>query len=283
MSTPAAITSTDVSLGDYSLRVNTTGDPSMEPILFLHGSGPGVSGLSNWERLIADLGDRYYCIAPDVLGFADSDHPNPPPDGQIPFTELRVATIWRLLDKLGIDRVHLVGNSYGGMMSLKMTVENPERVGKVFLMGSGGMPGLQPTDGLKKLVGFYDDPTETNMAKLLSLFVYAPSSFGDKLNEIAATRLPQATREDVRRSHLAMFDNGPKLAYQPEELARIDKDVLVVVGRDDRIVPVEASHYLAEHIPGARLVVIGQCGHWSQIEYPERFENMVSSLVQGRL
>lgn len=150
-------------------------------------------------------------------------------------------------------------------------------------MGSGGMPGLQPTDGLKKLVGFYDDPSETSMAELLSLFVYDPSSFGDKLNEIAAARLPQATREDVRRSHLAMFDSGPKLAYQPEELARIDKDVLVVVGRDDRIVPVEASHYLAEHIPGARLVVIGQCGHWSQIEYPERFENMVSSLVRGRL
>lgn len=283
MSTVAPLTTTDVSLDDYTLRINSTGDPSMEPILFLHGSGPGVSGLSNWERLISDLGDRYYCIAPDILGFGDSDHPNPPPEGQIPFTELRVETIWQLLDKLGIDRINLVGNSYGGMMSLKMTVETPKRIGKVFLMGSGGMPGLQPTEGLKKLISFYDDPTEQNMAELLSMFVYSPDSFGDKLNQIAADRLPQATREDVRRSHLAMFDSGPKLAYQPEDLAQIDKDVLAVVGRDDQIVPVEASHYLAEHIPGARLIVIGQCGHWSQIEYPQRFANMVSSFLQDQL
>ncbi|GAA3733364.1 2-hydroxymuconate-semialdehyde hydrolase [Spinactinospora alkalitolerans] len=280
---PAAITSTDISLGEHSLRVNTAGDPSMQPLLFLHGSGPGVTALSNWERLITDLGDRYYCIAPDVLGFGDSDHPDPPPAGQIAFTELRVETIWRLLDKLGADRVNLVGNSYGGMMSLKMTVENPERVGKVILMGSGGAPGLQPTPGLKKLITFYDDPTEQNMAELLSMFVYDPASFGDKLGEIAAARIPRATREDVRRSHLAMFDDGPKLAYSPEDLAKIEQDFLVIVGREDRIVPIEASHYLAEHIPSARLVVIGRCGHWSQIEYPERFENMVSGFVEGRL
>ncbi|WP_218040328.1 alpha/beta fold hydrolase [Actinomadura sp. WMMB 499] len=74
---PAQITTTDVRAGEYRLRISTAGDPSAEPLLFLHGSGPGVSGLSNWERLIGDLGDRYHCIAPDTLGFGDSDHPNP--------------------------------------------------------------------------------------------------------------------------------------------------------------------------------------------------------------
>lgn len=64
----APITTTDILAGGHSLHVSTAGDPSAEPLLFLHGSGPGVTGLSNWERLIGDLGDRYYCIAPDVLG-----------------------------------------------------------------------------------------------------------------------------------------------------------------------------------------------------------------------
>ncbi|RSN66954.1 MULTISPECIES: alpha/beta fold hydrolase [Actinomadura] len=280
---PAEITTTDVQAGEHRLRVSTSGDPSAEPLLFLHGSGPGVSGLSNWERLIGDLGDRYHCIAPDTLGFGDSDHPNPPPRGMAAFTELRVAATWKLLDALGIDRVTLVGNSYGGQMSLAMTLERPERVGKVILMGSGGMPDLKPLPGLAKLIGFYDDPTEEAMAELLTLFVHDPSAFGPRLGEIAAGRMPRALREDVRRSHLATFDfsAGGRIGWRPEELAKIDKDVLVVAAREDKIVPPEVSHYLARHIPNARLHIVPNCGHWSQIEHPETFANLVDGFVRG--
>ncbi|OLT27990.1 alpha/beta hydrolase [Actinomadura sp. CNU-125] len=280
---PAEITTTDVQAGEHRLRIGTAGDPSAPPLLFLHGSGPGVSGLSNWERLIGDLGDRYYCIAPDTLGFGDSDHPNPPPRGMAAFTELRVAATWKLLDALGIDRVTLVGNSYGGQMSLAMTLERPERVEKVVLMGSGGMPDLKPLPGLAKLIGFYDDPTEDAMAELLTLFVHDPSAFGPRIREIAAGRMPRALREDVRRSHLATFDfsAGGRIGWQPDELAKIDKDVLVVAAREDRIVPPEVSHYLARHIPNARLHIVPNCGHWSQIEHPETFANLVDGFARG--
>ncbi|MER5755327.1 alpha/beta hydrolase [Streptomyces sp. NPDC002088] len=279
----APITTTDIPVGDHTLHVSTAGDPSAEALLFLHGSGPGVTGLSNWERLIGDLGDRYYCIAPDTLGFGDSDHPNPPPRGMAAFTELRLAATWQLLDKLGVDKVTLVGNSYGGQMSLAMVLERPERINKVILMGSGGMPGLKPLPGLAKLVNFYDNPTEQEMAELLSLFVYDPASFGDQLNEIAAVRVPRATREEVKRSHLATFDftAGPKIGWPPEELAKIEQDVLVIAAREDKIVPVECSHYLAQHIPNARLHIVPKCGHWSQIEYPEMFAHLVSGFVRG--
>lgn len=280
---PAEITTTRVPTGEYDLHVSTAGDPSKPALLFLHGSGPGVTGLSNWERLIQDLGDRYYCVAPDVLGFGDSDHPNPPPRGMVAFTELRVAAIWGMLDKLGVDKVTLVGNSYGGQMSLAMTLERPERVEKVILMGSGGMPGLQPLPGLGKLITFYDDPTEAAMAELLSLFVYDTSAFGDRLQEIAAIRVPRANRPEVRRSHEATFDfsAGPRVGWSPEELAKIEHDVLVIAAREDKIVPVDSSLYLSRHIPNARLHIVPKCGHWSQIEYPELFARMVDGFVSG--
>lgn len=279
----APITTSEVPAGDHTLHVNTAGDPSAEPLLFLHGSGPGVTGLSNWERLIGDLGDRYYCIAPDVLGFGDSDHPNPPPRGMVAFTELRVAATWQLLDKLGIDRVSLVGNSYGGQMSLAMTLERPERINKLILMGSGGMPGLKPLPGLVKLIDFYDEPTEAAMAELLSLFVHDRASFGDKLGEIAAARLPRANREEVRRSHLATFDftASGRIGWGPEELAGIEQDTLVIAAREDRIVPVESSLYLSRNIPNARLHVVPKCGHWSQIEHPQMFAAMVDNFLRG--
>ncbi|SEG66078.1 Pimeloyl-ACP methyl ester carboxylesterase [Thermomonospora echinospora] len=279
----AEITTWDVPAGDHTLRVSTTGDPSLPALLFLHGSGPGVTGLSNWERLIGDLGDRYYCIAPDTLGFGDSDHPNPPPRGMAAFTELRIAATWAMLDELGVRKVSLVGNSYGGQMSIAMTLERPERIDKVILMGSGGMPGLQPLPGLAKLINFYDDPTEEAMAELLALFVHDPASFGDRLHEIAAIRVPRATREEVRRSHLATFDftAGPRVGWGPEELAKIRQDTLVIAAREDQIVPVDSSLYLSRHIPNARLHIVPNCGHWSQIEYPELFARMVDGFVRG--
>lgn len=279
----APITTTDILAGGHSLHVSTAGDPSAEPLLFLHGSGPGVTGLSNWERLIGDLGDRYYCIAPDVLGFGDSDHPDPPPRGMAAFTEIRVEAVWQLLDKLGLDKVTLVGNSYGGQMSLSMVLERPERVEKVILMGSGGMPGLKPLPGLAKLINFYDNPGEEEMAELLSLFVYDQATFGDKLREIAAARLPRATREEVKRSHLATFDfsTGGRIDWEPAELARIEQDVLVIAAREDKIVPVDSSVYLARNIPNARLHIVPKCGHWSQIEHPQMFADLVSGFVRG--
>jgi len=279
----APITTTDILAGGHSLHVSTAGDPSAEPLLFLHGSGPGVTGLSNWERLIGDLGDRYYCIAPDVLGFGDSDHPDPPPRGMAAFTEIRVEAVWQLLDKLGLDKVTLVGNSYGGQMSLSMVLERPERVEKVILMGSGGMPGLKPLPGLAKLINFYDNPGEEEMAELLSLFVYDQATFGDKLREIAAARLPRATREEVKRSHLATFDfsAGGRIGWEPAELARIEQEVLVIAAREDKIVPVDSSVYLARNIPNARLHIVPKCGHWSQIEHPQMFADLVSGFVRG--
>jgi 2-hydroxymuconate-semialdehyde hydrolase len=88
----AQITTTKVAVGEYEFQVNESGDRAAAPVLFLHGSGPGATGLSNWEAVIKDLGNDYYCLAPDVIGFGDSTHPENPPQGLAPFTQLRIDT-----------------------------------------------------------------------------------------------------------------------------------------------------------------------------------------------
>ena len=64
----------DVQAGAYRLRVHTSGSPDAPALVLLHGSGPGVSALSNWSHLLPRFAGTYYCVAPDVLGFGDSEH-----------------------------------------------------------------------------------------------------------------------------------------------------------------------------------------------------------------
>jgi 2-hydroxymuconate-semialdehyde hydrolase len=278
------ISSSDIAVGEYSFRVNQSGTPGNEAILWLHGSGPGATALSNWELALLAFGDRYHCIAPDIIGFGDSTHPVDPPRGMRAFGDLRVETLLGLLDTLGLDRVHLVGNSMGGMLSMLMTLAAPERFDRIVMMGSGGAP-VPPTPDLIKMVSFYDDPSVEAMEELLTRFVYEPATFGDELRKIAEARLPRVTRADVRRSHLATFDfaAGPPIGFTPEELATIEQNVLIVHGRDDRIIPVAASYWFLEHLPHAELHVFGQCGHWTQIEQPDRFHATLAAFLHLNL
>lgn len=279
----AAIQTRDLPVGDYTFHVSETGPRQAEPIVWLHGSGPGATALSNWEWMIGELGDTYHCIAPDIIGYGDSTHPDPPPQGLGAFTALRVDTLLGLLDVLGLDRVSLVGNSMGGIISLVLTQRAPDRVSKIVLMGSGGAPiegGLTP--GLLKLVTFYDTPTAQNMAELLTYFVHDPAFFGDRLQEIAATRLPRATRPEVERSHRATF--GPGSApprFTTENLAPITHPTLVVHGDDDQIVPLAAGQWFANNLPNALLQIFPDTGHWLQIEQGPKFAAALRAFLAG--
>ena len=151
------ISTTDIDAGGHRLRVHTCGPSGAPAIVWLHGSGPGVSALSNWEHLLPRFAPAYRSIAPDILGFGDSEHPDPAPAGMLDYTRLRAESVLALLAALGIEKAHLVGNSMGGMIALTVALAAPERVDRLVLMGSGGAP-VPPTPDLISMVTFYDDP-----------------------------------------------------------------------------------------------------------------------------
>lgn len=281
----AEVTSHDVALGEVTYRVHSTGDPSMTPLLLLHGSGPGATGTSNWQAVIEELGNRYYCIAPDMIGFGDSTHLADPPRGMKALNAVQASTLFELLDALKVsDPITLVGNSMGGMISLEMALLDGDRVGTMLLMGSGGAPDLPVTEGLQHLFGFYADPTPASMKNLLSSFVYDIDVLGDKVDEVVSERMPYIQRSDIKRSHAAMFDpEAPKPGFTAQEMASIGHKVLCVHGRDDIIVPVESSTWLAQNLPDASLHIIPKTGHWTQIEAHDTFIFLLESLVDGKL
>jgi pimeloyl-ACP methyl ester carboxylesterase len=155
--------------------------------------------------LIVRLAPAFHNIAPDLLGFGESAHPDPAPRGIYAFGQLRAETLLTLLDELRPNRVHLVGNSMGAMIALRMAQLQPERFDRLILMGSGGAPAPF-TEDLARMINFYDEPTPDAMRSLLLAFIDDTTVFAGRIDEIAVDRVAKAVRPQVRRSHLATFD-----------------------------------------------------------------------------
>lgn len=274
----APVTQRDVPVGDVTFRLLESGPSDGPVVLWLHGSGPGANARTNWEWQLGELGDEFHNLAPDIVGFGESTHPDPPPLGIKAFTELRVRTLLALLDELGFERVTLVGNSMGAIISLALTLAAPERVERLVLMGGGGAP-IAPTPELLKLITFYDHPTTEAMADLMTCFVADPAFFGDDLQSIAAARMPMASRPEVERSHRATFSPGEPIAFTPDRLATITQPALVVHGEDDRLIPIAAGEYFAEHLPNVRFERFARTGHWLMIEQPQPFADLVREFL----
>jgi 2-hydroxymuconate-semialdehyde hydrolase len=115
----------------------------------LHGSGPGVSAWANWRGVLAALPAEFRLIAPDLAGFGYSEEPD-----DIEYSrECWLRQIVHFLDALSLEKVNLVGNSFGGSMALALAIAHPERVNKIVLMGSVGVP-FELTPGLEAVWGY---------------------------------------------------------------------------------------------------------------------------------
>lgn len=272
------VSSVDVTVGANTIRTYLAGDDGAPTVLWLHGSGPGAGALSNWSALLTSMtGFRH--IAPDMLGFADSSHPADLPLGVAASATARAEATLALLDALDIGRAHLVGNSMGGMIALTMLADSPERFDRVILMGSGGAP-LPPTSDLITMIRYYDDPGTETMLDLIGRFLDDAAWYGDRIRDIAADRAAVAASDEVRRSHLRTFSpDGPLLVFSEEYLAALTNEVLVLHGREDRIIPKESSYYLAQHLPNAQLHVLPHAGHWVQIEQAARFQALARQFL----
>ncbi|CQD12662.1 2-hydroxy-6-oxo-6-phenylhexa-2,4-dienoate hydrolase [Mycolicibacterium conceptionense] len=119
-------------------------------VVMLHGGGPGASGVSNYGRNIDALAAHFRVIVPDMPGYGRSAKGV---DKDDPFGFL-ADMIRGLLDELGVETAHLIGNSYGGAAALRLALDTPHRVGKLVLMGPGGIGTTRglPTAGLNSLL-----------------------------------------------------------------------------------------------------------------------------------
>ena len=189
-----------------------------------------------------------------------------------------------LLDNFSLSKVHLVGNSIGGALSLHLLHRHPERVERVVLTGTVGTPH-QITNQLDEAWGFYDDPSPERMARVIRSCVYDPAIVGVDLDARAQMSFEAAMDEKARRSFAAMFpaprqQHVDDLVLPDLVLQRIDRPVLLVHGRDDVIIPLETSLYFLERLSDVQMHVFGQCRHWLMLEYRDAFNELVSDFLK---
>jgi 2-hydroxymuconate-semialdehyde hydrolase len=244
------------------------------PVLMIHGSGPGVSAYANWRLVMPELSKQRRVIAPDMVGFGFTERP-----AGFQYTmDNWVKQAIDLIDALNLPQVDLVGNSFGGALSLALTIRYPKRVRRLVLMGAAGV-SFPITPALDAVWGY--QPSFENMRRIMDLFAYDRGLVND---DLARLRFEASNRPGFHESYSAMFP-APRqrwvdaLASDEQDIATIEQETLIVHGRDDQVIPVESSLRLSKLISRSQLHVFGRCGHWTQIEHAARFAQLVSSFL----
>jgi 4,5:9,10-diseco-3-hydroxy-5,9,17-trioxoandrosta-1(10),2-diene-4-oate hydrolase len=275
-------TSRMVRAGDLNLHLNEAGPGDGEPVVFLHGGGPGASSWSNFRQNLPALATDFRCLLVDMPGFGRSDKPEL--DKQ--FFEFAADAVVRLLDGLGIAKAHFVGNSLGGGTSLRVALDHPERAGKLVLMGPGGafkpMFSAEPTEGINLLgqVVAPPGPTREKVEAFLRVMVYDQAFITDELIE---ERVADAMNPENQQGLLRAMSTfaGARAGELWRELDRIPHRTLMIWGRDDRTLPLDGALFALQQLPDARLHVFPRCAHWAQLEHQSEFDRLVIDFLQN--
>ena len=234
-----------------------------EPIVFLHGSGPGASGYSNFKaNFPVFAANGYRVIVPDLPGFGLSSKPD-----TAYVLDFFVEAVHGLVDKLGLEQCTLLGNSLGGAIALKYTLDHPDVVSRLILMAPGGLeelPVYLQMEGIRKMIELFSaGPMDTeSMRGLLTLQLHDPSHITAELLAervgVAATQ-PRTVLSTMRVPNMA------------ERLGEIRCPVLGFWGVNDRFNPVSGAMKIVERCPSARVLLLNRCGHWVMVEHRDLF------------
>lgn len=264
---------------DLNIHYNDT-EAGDEVVVMLHGSGPGASGWANFNRNIQPLTDAgYRVILMDCPGWSKSD--TIVNDGSRSHLNARV--LKGLVDALGLNKIHIIGNSMGGHSAVAFTLDYPEHVDKLILMGGGTGGGSlftpMPAEGIKRIGKLYREPNMDNLKEMMDIFVYDTSNLTEELFQ---TRLDNIlARKDHLENFVASTKANPKqFPDVGHRLGEIRNETLIVWGRDDRFVPMDTGIRLVNGIQRSELHIFNRCGHWVQWEYADKFNRMVLDFLK---
>lgn len=233
-----------------------------EAVVFLHGTS---GHLEAFARNIAAHAPHYECHAIDMLGHGYTGKPDYP--YEIP---RYVQHLVNYLDAVGVQRAHLVGESLGGWVAAHLASEQPERVLSLQLLAAGGTvanPEVMERIKTSTTKAVRSDAIELTRQRL-RLLMHDPADATEELVEVRHRIYHQP--DFVANIHnllsLQEMEIRQRNLLRPDRLARIQAPTLVVWGHENPFGDVPEAKKLAEDIPGARLQLYPECGHWPQHE-----------------
>ena len=260
---------------DTGLRLHYLDVGQGPVVVWLHGSGPGASGYSNFKGnypVFEQAGYRNIIV--DLPGFGRSDKPA---DAQYNL-DFFVRHLNALLEALDIERCTLLGNSLGGAIALGQALAHPETVERLILMAPGGVEERETyfrMEGIVRMVEtFAKGPMgPAEMRHVMSLQVFDPSLLDDTIiNERAA----------IAPSQPANLFSTMMVPNMTTRLHEIKAPIFGFWGTDDKFNPHTGALKVIENAPNARMILLNQCGHWVQVEHRELFNrSCIDFLTKG--
>ncbi|MAL93701.1 MAG: 3-oxoacyl-ACP reductase [Haliea sp.] len=244
-------------------------------VVFLHGSGPGASGHSNFKgNYPALVKAGYRCIVPDHVGYGFSDKP----DDVEHTLDFFVECIKQTLDVAGVSRCTVVGNSLGGAVAIGLALDYPELVEKLVLMAPGGLselPEYQQMPGMQKVFKVFGSGEPVTHEVMKDLFatglMYDPRHATDELVE--------------ERMQIMQIMNGHCMASMripvlTDRLSELQCPVLGLWGINEQMMPENGIKAMYDNISQLRLVLVSECGHWVMVEHEDMFNRYCLDFLQ---
>ena len=250
------------------------------------GSGPAVvlvhgfaSSLYTWKDVIPALAAGHDVVALDLPGFGQSDQP-----ADLSFEDFPRAVLG-LMDRLGIGKAALVGNSLGGATAVIVAAERPERVGALVLIDAAGF-NLGPAER-PRIVSFAMSRAGSLLARLPGKRLVVEASLRQVFHDVSritperlSEYLDAAERPGTFPAMRSLgASSGDRQTLVAQALPRIQARALVLWGDDDRWIPIAHADRFVAAIPGARKVVIPACGHVPQEERPEEVTRLLLAFL----
>jgi 4,5:9,10-diseco-3-hydroxy-5,9,17-trioxoandrosta-1(10),2-diene-4-oate hydrolase len=248
------------------------------PLICMHGAGPGASAESNFKLNAGPFGEKFRVILYDMPQYGKSD--------KIVLKEPRLKYNARLLngflDAIGINKAHIVGNSMGGQVAMKLGLDYPERLSRVVIIGSTPMPPIMtpfPVEGIKMIAAYYkgNGPSREKLRELLTTIVYDASFLTDATFEerYQASIDPEVVELFGKRQGEIPRENlGP-------ELPKLKAKLLAVWGMDDRFGALDVGLQITRIVPDAQMHIFTRCGHWAQVEHAAAFNRLVLDFLMN--
>ena len=267
-------TSREVVAGGIRIHYNEVG--TGDPIICIHGGGPGATSWSNFRGNLQDLALNNRVLLFDMPGWGRSDFPEAAADQE--FIGWIGGVLSDFMDALGIKDADVIGNSMGGQAALGLALSHPEKVKHMVMIGSqpSSVTFIQPTpqEALANIVKFYrgEGPTVEKMRTLAQSLIYDASLVTD---EVVAERFAAATTPEA----LAQFElrsKQPRADYY-FELEKNTVPTLLIWGQEDKGGSIETGFLMLNRFQNARMHIFQRCGHWAQVEKREEFDRVTLS------
>lgn len=242
-------------------------------VIWLHGSGPGASGFSNFKTnypIFAEAGFRNIVL--DLPGFGRSSKP----EDAYYNLDFFVECLNQFLQATGIERCTLLGNSLGGAIALGQALAYPDSVERLVLMAPGGVEERETyfqMEGIVRMVEvFGQGPMGVEeMRQVMQLQLYDASQLDE---ELLKERAAVAVLQPANLFSTMMVPN------MTERLSELRCPILGFWGSNDRFNPVEGVFKFMDNAPEARFTVLNRCGHWVQVEHTDLFNRTCIDFMQ---